>query len=239
MTNAAILLCAGNGKRMRGEVTDKILTPLAGVPVICHCVNAFIESNIVEQIVFVYRDVQQQAAIARALTSCKLDKYLIHWTQGGAERQDSVFNALIELSSRIDIACIHDCARPFIRPTMLRKLVYAAQCDQAATLAHRVTDTIKQAGSTQKTQKLTLKDVPRADLWAMETPQAFDRELITEAYRTIQFENLNITDDTAAASYQGHLITLVENPYPNPKLTTPSDLQYIEFLLTKFQKSCD
>ncbi len=65
----------------------------------------------------------------------------------------------------------------------------------------------------------------------METPQAFDRELILDAYRRIRYDRVQITDDTAAAHREGHRITLVENHDPNPKLTRPADLPWIEFLL--------
>lgn len=231
--NAAILLCAGTGKRMQGIVFDKILTPMAGIPVVCHSINAFIRSATVDQFTLVYRDEAQQEAIAQALTQSQLNGQQVTWTLGGAERQDSVYHALLDLSPPIENVFIHDCARPLIHPHTLKHLLQAVQQDKAAVVAHRVTDTIKQAGSPTKTAKRHLQDVPRADLWAMETPQAFNRELITAAYRHIRANRLHVTDDTAAASQQGHPVTLVENPFPNPKLTVPADLEYLEFLFFK------
>lgn len=218
---------------MQGKVFDKILTPMAGIPVFCHSINAFIDSGTVDQFVLVYRDAAQQSNLAAALTQSKLGTQPIHWTSGGGERQDSVYHALRDLSPQINLVFIHDCARPLIHPDTLQQLLQAAQQDKAAVVAHRVTDTIKQTGSPTATTKLHLNDVPRADLWAMETPQAFERALITQAYHNIHVNQLHITDDTAAASLQGHPITLIANHYPNPKLTTPTDLEYIEFLFAK------
>ncbi|HKB89618.1 MAG TPA: 2-C-methyl-D-erythritol 4-phosphate cytidylyltransferase, partial [Opitutaceae bacterium] len=71
----------------------------------------------------------------------------------------------------------------------------------------------------------------RSRLWAMETPQVFDRELIIEAYRKVRLNSLRVTDDAAAAELSGHPVSLLENRFPNPKITTPGDLAYLEFLL--------
>ncbi len=217
---------------MKGLVADKVLTPLGGKPLFLHSLNAFRESGIVDQVVITYRDAEQRAGLERALEEHSRDGLQIHWAIGGKERQDSVFNALTELSLLVEYVFIHDCARPFLRSEILRELHDAVLHDKAAVLCHRVADTIKKASATRRTRrKRILKDVPRASLWAMETPQAFDRELITDAYRRLRFEGVSVTDDTAAVSRQGHPVTLVENSHPNPKLTVPSDLPYLEFLL--------
>lgn len=232
MKNAAILLCAGRGTRMQGVVNDKILAPLAGRPVVCHSVDAFVASEKVDTLNFVYRDDAQKGAIEQALAHCAVDKMELQWTLGGTERQDSVFNALIELSLLTDYVFIHDCARPLIQPEMIRELTAAVERDKAAVLAHRVTDTIKKASSTKKTlESRTLEDIPRSGLWAMETPQVFEREMITDAYRRIRYDAIQVTDDTAAVAREKHPVTIVENRFPNPKLTAPADLAYMEFLL--------
>jgi 2-C-methyl-D-erythritol 4-phosphate cytidylyltransferase len=67
----------------------------------------------------------------------------------------------------------------------------------------------------------------------METPQVFSRELICRAYARVAQKKLKITDDAQAVEYLGHPIALLENPHPNPKLTTPADLAYLEFLLAR------
>ncbi len=89
-----------------------------------------------------------------------------------------------------------------------------------------MTDTIKQHSGNGR-----LKTIDRSNLWAMETPQVFTHELITKAYARIVEKELVITDDAAAVELLGHSIALLENTYANPKLTTPADLAYMEFLL--------
>lgn len=231
MANSAIFLCAGSGTRMRGQVADKVLASLGGRAVFWHSLRAFANSGLIEHAVIVYRDDAQKLQLEAVLAEAGVD-WTIGWTPGGKERQDSVFNGLSETSLLVDYVFIHDCARPMIRPENLQALYEAVLADGAAVLAHRVADTIKRAAGSQR--KLTgrrLKDVPRSNLWAMETPQVFHRETILECYRRLRFDNELVTDDTAAVSRQGHKVALVENPYPNPKLTTPADLPYLEFLL--------
>lgn len=234
MPDAAILLCGGSGKRMAGRVTDKILAALAGKPVFQHSVDAFLAAGVVDQFVCVYRDSEQKDALAAILAQTAYARVAVAWAQGGRERQDSVFHGLIEVPLLVDHVYIHDCARPVIHPESLLALRDVLVEDKAAVLAHRVTDTIKKALASQKTTRLRkLKDVPRSSLWAMETPQAFARESILEAYRRLRLAGDSVTDDTAALSTQGFPVSIVENPHPNPKLTTPADLPYLEFLLAQ------
>ena len=78
-----------------------------------------------------------------------------------------------------------------------------------------------------------LKSLDRDKLWAMETPQVFARDLIVAAYAKVAKKKLHITDDAAAVELLKHPVALLENTYPNPKLTTPADLPWFEYLLSK------
>jgi 2-C-methyl-D-erythritol 4-phosphate cytidylyltransferase len=235
MPNAAIMLCAGRAARMRGVVADKVLAPLAGQPVLAYSVRAFLEAAVADYFVFVVRDAVQMAGVTSVLAKTGVPLNRVVFAAGGAERQDSVFHGLQQTPPEIATVFIHDCARPLIAPASLRALAAAAQRDRAAVLAHRVTDTIKQtpprAGA--KLRRLKLRDLQRETLWAMETPQAFARELILEAYAKVRAKKLRVTDDAAAAALLGHAVTLVENPSPNPKLTHPEDFAWAELLLRK------
>ena len=218
---AAILLAAGNGTRMGSAVEDKVLAPLAGRPVFAHSAAAFMQSTIADLYVVVYRDQRQMTALAAyAPTPSVL-------VRGGRERQDSVMNALGSLPDDIAHVFIHDCARPLVRPEQLVALHKIVRREAAVVLAHRVTDTIKEHRGEGR-----LRTVDRSRLWAMETPQVFSRELIDRAYARIAKRRAQITDDAQAVEQLGHPIALLENPWPNPKLTTPADLAYLEFLLS-------
>jgi len=218
---AAILLAAGTGSRMQGAVADKVLAPLAGRPAFAHIAAAFMASGIADFYVVIYRDPRQMTELAAyAPTPSAL-------VRGGRERQDSVMNALAALPADIAYVFIHDCARPLVRPEQLVALHKIVRRENAVVLAHRVTDTIK-----EHRDDAHLRTLDRSRLWAMETPQVFSRDLIVRAYRRVAQKNLHITDDAAAVELVHHPIALLENPHPNPKLTTPADLAYLEFLLT-------
>jgi len=227
---AAILLAAGQGRRMGAAVADKILAPLAGRPVFAHSAAAFVASGVADFYVIVCRDTRQSLEL-----SCYAPTPAL-FVKGGRERQDSVANALAALPDDIQHVFIHDCARPLIRPEQLSALLRLARRDHAAVLAHRVVDTIKQVSARPslpsrgpaRTRTTTLD---RTRLWAMETPQVFARDLIVRAYAQVQRRRWRITDDVQAVERLGACVSLLENSQPNPKLTTPADLAHLEFLL--------
>lgn len=217
---AAILLAAGSGSRMQGTVTDKVLASLAGRPVFAHSAAAFMQSAVADLYVVVYRDQRQMMELSAYSPTPSV---LVH---GGRERQHSVMNALSALPADIEHVFIHDCARPLVRPEQLVALHKIVRREHAVVLAHRVHDTIKEHRGNAR-----LRTLDRSRLWAMETPQVFSRELIVRAYERVANRGLHITDDAQAVEQLGHPIALLENSHPNPKLTTPADLAYLEFLL--------
>ena len=232
MADTAILLAAGNSTRMGRHVEDKILVPIAGKPVVLYSLQAFVGSGAVAEIVMVYRDEPQRNLMAKVFDSEPLGGVSLRWTQGGAERQDSVWNALEDISEQIGNVYIHDCARPLIQAKTLAALQKALSGNKAVCLAHRLSDTIiKATPEVTSSKNRQLEELDRDRLWAMETPQVFERRLITEAYRKVRIEGRKVTDDASAAILAGHEVTMLENPHPNIKLTVPEDLAYAEFLL--------
>ena len=223
---AVILLAAGSGKRMQGSVEDKVLAPLAGNPLFAHSAKAFLKSGVADLYVVVYRDQRQMLELSAYAPTPSL------LVRGGKERQDSVMNALSVLPADIDYVFIHDCARPLIEPDTIKQLHAVVRKYNAVVLAHRVTDTIKEKQISKGSKLARLKTIDRSRLWAMETPQVFSKALIVKGYSKIASQKKIVTDDTAAVDAIGHPIALLENQYPNPKLTHPSDLAYLEFLLS-------
>jgi len=223
---AVILLAAGSGKRMQGSVEDKVLAPLAGNPLFAHSAKAFLKSGVADLYVVVYRDQRQMLELSAYAPTPSL------LVRGGKERQDSVMNALSVLPADIDYVFIHDCARPLIEPETIKQLHAVVRKYNAVVLAHRVTDTIKEKKISKGSKLARLKTIDRSRLWAMETPQVFSKALIVKGYSKIASQKKIVTDDTAAVDAIGHPIALLENQYPNPKLTHPSYLAYLEFLLS-------
>lgn len=228
----AIVLAAGSGSRMQGCVADKMLVPLNGLPVICHSIHAFVSSRCVRQFTVVYRDPTQKTALEEALRSIDLNGLPLVWIRGGERRQDSVHKALLNQPGNCSHVFIHDGARPLVSSDSIRSLHKVVLQDRAATLAHPVTDTIKRIPNSTEFTKLSLEDLDRSRLWAIETPQAFDLELILKAYAHVNEVGLHITDDTAAINAIGFGATLVPNDTINIKITRPEDLDYAAWKLT-------
>ena len=124
------------------------------------------------------------------------------------------------LKNEISHVAIHDGARPLVSPESIRATFAAAEATEAASLARRVTETLKRATP----EGITSESVSRDNLWVMETPQIFSRALIQKAYQSVSSGDTKITDEVSALQLLNHGTTLVENPSPNPKITIKADL---------------
>ncbi|MEO5802167.1 MAG: 2-C-methyl-D-erythritol 4-phosphate cytidylyltransferase, partial [Verrucomicrobiota bacterium] len=148
---------------------------------------------------------------------------------GGKERQDSVWNGLEQLSSNSEIVAIQDGARPVTSETLILETIFAARKTGAAVAAQRVTDTIKESQNGETISR----HLERKELWSVQTPQTFRVDVIRRALAAVREKNLFVTDDTAACELIGQPVKLVESSSPNPKVTVPEDLPYLEMLLKK------
>jgi 2-C-methyl-D-erythritol 4-phosphate cytidylyltransferase len=228
---AAILLAGGHGSRMKGVTSDKILARVGNRSLFRWSLEAFASSDAVDLAVIVHRDEAQRNALAEDISSSKNLNTI--WVQGGKERSDSVRNGLEALPQATDAVFIHDCARPLIRPETLRTIRNALTEFPAVALAHPMTDTLKIAEPTEQGEIFVTKPLDRTQLWAMETPQAFDFDLIRRAHAKAQDMKLPLTDDISAIEALDHPVHLIQAGYPNPKVTSQEDLLLIESLLPK------
>ena len=219
---SAIIVAAGRGTRMGPEV-DKLFLEVAGRPVVAHTWLRFDRCREIDEIVMVIRAGLEDAfkEIGAALELTKPWRALI----GGAERQDSVWNGLQGVSS--DLVAIQDGARPCTTDQVIHDTLAAAREIGAAVAAQRVTDTIKES----EDGSVITRNVDRSRLWAVQTPQCFRLEVIRKALEAVRRKGLVVTDDTAACELIGQPVKLVPGATPNPKVTVPADLPYIELLL--------
>jgi 2-C-methyl-D-erythritol 4-phosphate cytidylyltransferase len=205
----AIVLAAGHSRRMQGQ--DKLLLPLAGRPLITHTLRAFEQAAEIEQVVVVLA-AHNAAAILPLLRPFKK---VTHTCMGGPRRQDSVRNGLYTLPA-FDWIVVHDGARPFITPALIRRGLEAARRTGAAAAAVPVTDTLKAA----QADGVVLRTVPREGLWAVQTPQVFRYDLLLTAHERVSED---VTDDCAMLERLGHPVLLYEGSRLNFKVTTPED----------------
>jgi 2-C-methyl-D-erythritol 4-phosphate cytidylyltransferase len=235
--NAAILVAAGKGVRMGAGVrkagvasatqADKLFLEVAGRPVVAHTWKNFNDAKCVDEIILVVRDGMQEkfSELAKKFHFQKP----FHVVIGGAERQDSVWNGLESLSPKIEIVAIQDAARPCTSEELIAATIDAARETGAAVAAQQITDTIKESAD----GKTIVRTLDRAKLWSVQTPQTFRVEIIRRAISAARQKNLIFTDDTAACELIGQPVQLVPSATPNPKVTVPGDLPFIESLLRK------
>lgn len=216
MIIGVVIAAAGSGRRM-GAQGNKVLLPLRGKPVLSHSLACFGSMDEVSELVVVTSSVDQEAIteLVQEVAENKATKVVL----GGAERQDSVYLGLKALSSYTDLVIIHDGARPFITPKLVRKGLEAAREHGAVAIAVPVKDTIKRVQAS-----LVVETPNRAELWAIQTPQIFDYGLVLRAYEEAREKGVLATDDCGLVEAMGHLVHIVEGSYANIKITTPEDL---------------
>jgi 2-C-methyl-D-erythritol 4-phosphate cytidylyltransferase len=221
---SAIIVAAGQGTRM-GPQVDKLFLELNGCPIVAHTWRRFDQAGCIDELVLVVRD-GAQAAFA-ALAEKHRFKKPFRLVAGGKERQDSVWNGLESLSPGAELVAIQDAARPCTSPALIAATVAAAREVGAAVAAQPVTDTIKESSD----GKLIERTLDRSRLWAVQTPQTFRVEVIRRALSAVRQKGLLVTDDTAACELIGQPVRLVVSTEPNPKVTRPEDLPFVEALL--------
>ena len=212
-----------------GPGVDKLFLELNGCPVIVHTWRRFETCSAIDEIVLVVRNGVEGAFVELAR------KFGLHKTyrfaEGGKERQDSVWNGLAAVSSKAEMVLIQDAARPCTPAEVILDTIAAARETGAAVAAQPVSDTIKESGDGQFIERT----VDRSRLWSVQTPQVFRLPVIRKALAEVRARGIQETDDTAACELINQPVKLVVGNRPNPKVTRPEDLPYIEHLLRQME----
>ena len=223
-TCGAVIVAAGSASRMGG--IDKVMAQLGGEPMIQRTVRQFQNCDAVSEIVVVTRE----DLIAPITSLCGDMPKVRAVVAGGASRQESVHRGLNALSDGIQLAAIHDGARPLVTWQVIDRAIRAANTYGAAAPAIAVKDTIKvvRGGVVESTPD-------RALLYAVQTPQVFDFDLLRGAMKKVEQENLTVTDDCSAVEQMGMKVKIVEGDERNLKVTTPLDLKIAQTLLEEME----
>jgi 2-C-methyl-D-erythritol 4-phosphate cytidylyltransferase len=204
---------------------DKLFAPLCGQPVIAHSIAACEAAPSVSEIVLVGRT--ESLAELNGLVSRRNFRKVSAVVVGGRRRQDSVACGLEALGSAAEFVAVHDAARPLVRPELIERIYDAARTYGGAASGVAVVDTLKRVGRDQ----LVVGGVDRAQLFAVETPQIFRRDLLEKAYQLIFENGREVTDEISAVEAVGAKVMVVPNDEKNFKITLPSDLPLAEFIL--------
>lgn len=215
-----IVTAAGSSRRMGG--TNKLLLPLQGKPLLVHTLSYFEKHPLVKGVV-VSAPSEQRGVYLALVREHGLNK-VSAVVLGGAERQDSIRNALAALTCGVDEAvAIHDGARPCLSGDLLERLLAGLAEAHGCLPMVAVKDTIKRVDD----QGRVLETLVRSELFAAQTPQVFRYAAIVEAHKRAHAEGYLGTDDCSLIEHYGGTIRAVAGDYRNLKVTTPEDLEMV------------
>lgn len=215
---AVIIAAAGTGKRMGSSIPKQYLK-IGGEPILLKSIRAFCDNKEIDWIVVVTNGDYIQACLEMK------DRYGLDKIQtvieGGEERQDSVYRAIVEidrLCPEIEYVLVHDGARPFVRQETINAVLEAAEEKGAAVACVPVKDSIRQEKDGESA------NLPRQRLYAVQTPQGFQKEILRKAYEQAFADGYYGTDDATLAERIGQSVALVRGTYDNIKITTREDM---------------
>jgi 2-C-methyl-D-erythritol 4-phosphate cytidylyltransferase len=217
-----VIPAAGLGERL-GEPLPKALVKLHDKALVCHTLQKFTPY------------LQEHPAIVLYPPSFRQDfaeacrDYPVTLVEGGKERQESVQRALAAVHPEVEIVVLHDAARPFVSLASVASAIEEAQKNGAATVAIPVADTILQVSD----EGFLMKTPDRKRLWACQTPQVFQKDLLLAAHLRAQQEDRHFTDDASLIRHHGVSVKIVPGTADNFKITTPEDLVYAAFKMEK------
>lgn len=220
---AAVIVAGGSGERFG---SDKLLADLDGIPVLARSLLAFQNAGLVREIVLAARPdaLEEYAALRERCGITKLTRVV----PGGKNRTDSCFAGVMAVSERAEIIAIHDGARPLVTGKIIEDAVWAAYRHGAAAPATPLSDTVKRAKDS-----VVIETPDRQELFAVQTPQCFQADLIRGALSEALKLACKLTDDCMAVERIGGQIWLTEGSEENRKITTPLDLELARLILER------
>lgn len=223
MKCTAIVLAAGQGKRMNSKIQKQFLH-IQGHPVLYYSLKCFQECPWIDEIILVTGS-EEIAYCRREIVEKYGFNKVVSVTPGGKERYHSVQNGL-KMCRDTDYVFIHDGARPFINREILERGLECVQRCGACAAGMPSKDTIKIVDE----RELVQSTPDRRYVWNVQTPQVFEYHLVADAYDlALQGECSMITDDAMVVEkYGGHPVALYKGSYENIKITTPEDLGVAE-----------
>ncbi|HHY13669.1 MAG TPA: 2-C-methyl-D-erythritol 4-phosphate cytidylyltransferase [Thermoanaerobacterales bacterium] len=225
METAAIIPVAGKGQRMGTQISKQFLM-LNDKPIMIHTIEIFAQIKQITKIILVTSE--DEANYCQNL----IDKYNlsdIKLVFGGENRQDSVYNGLRSCGSQTDFVIIHDGVRPLVEEKLIVHVLRNAYRYGSCSAAVPVKDTIKIVDDNE----YVINTPKRDKLWAAQTPQAFQYDLVIDAHEKARIAGFIGTDDASLVERFGGKVKLVKGSYENIKITTPIDLKFAELILER------
>ena len=220
--NTVMIVAAGSGKRMNAGMNKQFIK-INDKEIVAHTIERFYNSSLIDEIILCIKEEEEEFVRENIIEKYGFKDIVISY--GGKERQDTINNGLEKVSPDCDILLIHDGARPFVTDEIIENAVNETKKLKATVVGVMVKDTIKVVDGNE------IVDTPnRANLWAAQTPQSFDFNLIKEAYDIAYRDGFYGTDDAMIAEHAGHKVYMIQGSYDNIKITSPEDLPISEVI---------
>jgi 2-C-methyl-D-erythritol 4-phosphate cytidylyltransferase len=226
----AILPAAGLGTRM-GADTPKQFLELDGVPIVILSLRRIASCPLVTDIIIATR-ADELAWLEQRIQKEKF-KQPVRVVRGGDSRQDSVGQALKEVSADTEIVLVHDAVRPFVTVEQITRVIEEARRCHAAILGIPAMDTVKEVkrASLPEDVALITATVPRERVVLAQTPQVFATKLLKEAFARAAADGVSASDEAGLVERLGHDVHVVLGSERNIKITQPSDMELARFYL--------
>lgn len=216
-----IIPASGSGERFGGK-TPKQFLKIDGKEIIAHTLEKFNSVGLIDEII-ISAQLEYFVKLSTIIKKCNLKK-VKKITEGGKLRQDSVYNALINLEcDSDDLVLVHDAVRPFISKKKIIELVKAAEKEKCVILGLPVNETIKRVDK----KNIVTETIDRNNVWAIQTPQAFQYSILLNAFEKSMSENFIGTDEAAIVENAGFPVKLLPGEKGNVKITVKGDLMHV------------
>ena len=215
-----ILPAAGTGRRL-GE--NKTMARLLGKPLLLWTIEALSASDEITAIYPVIKEEDREAVLAMTEGLPKVMEPI----EGGAERQDSVRNALVALKGKVDAAdvvLVHDGARPLVTKEIVSRCIEGLKDCHGVIAAVPPKDTLIETDGRQEVSNTLNRNAIRL----VQTPQAFHYDTLLKSYEAAEREGYQATDDASVVEWAGGNVRVVMGSYENIKITTPEDIPVAE-----------
>lgn len=230
MKVAALIAAAGKGQRMGGEV-EKQFRHLGGRPLLSYTLAAFEETAEIDTVIVIVPPGREDFCREAVVVGQGFRK-VSRIATGAESRQGSVQAGFRWIDKDTDIVVVHDAARPFVTPALIRASIDAAIHYGSAIAAIPESDTLKRVSA----GGVVIETIERQHLWRAQTPQAFQRQILQDALEFAERSHLTGTDEASLVESLSHGVWIVPGSSWNLKITTPDDLMLAELMVAQRSK---
>ncbi|MEA1965210.1 MAG: 2-C-methyl-D-erythritol 4-phosphate cytidylyltransferase [Candidatus Aerophobetes bacterium] len=229
MRAEAIIVAGGIGERFNKN-GHKQFYPLRGKPILWWTLKRFEDCRMIDKIIVIIP--QGMRNYAKKIVPFSEYEKIKELIKGGEEREDSVLQGLKIVDEDTDIVVIHDGVRPLISPHLIEKVIYQTEKEEAVSLGVPVKETIKRVDE----NNLVVKTIKRENLYSIQTPQGFKRDIIWEAHIKKGNFKKKASDDALLVERLGKRVRIIPGDEKNIKITTSEDLKLAEVFLEEIDK---